>query len=264
MEERLFEEYRNLIYKESGIVLGPDKLYLLVNRIQKRLRELNLKNEKQYLEIIEIDATGEELVKLIDAISTNLTYFYREPQHYEIFRRILNQFKQEGRNDLKLWCAAASSGEEPYNIAMEASEVLDSRSQNFRLLATDICTKVLKKAINGVYQNQSVEKIPTAIRNKYLTKLNNTEWSINENIKNHVTFKKFNLVKFPYALKGNFDVIFCRNVMIYFDLQTREKVVNELYSQLRPGGYLFISLSESLLGMQTKFEKYEGSVFIKR
>ncbi len=266
MDKQTFEKLRDIIYKESGIVLPPQKLPLLTNRIQKRLRALKIKSETEYLQMIELDVSGEELVNLIDAISTNVTYFYREPDHFELYREILSGWGPKKKSAIKVWCAAASTGEEPYTLAFEASETLDLNRQKIRILSTDICSRVLKIALEGVYSPSSVEKMPPVIRNKYLEKLSidgQHHWKVKQSAMDLVLFRMFNLVQFPYKLKGPVDIIFCRNVMIYFDTPTRDKIIKEFSRLLAPGGYLFLSHSENLIGIDHDLIKVNPSVFKK-
>lgn len=265
MEQRVFERFRDIIYRESGIVLPPEKLPLLQNRIQKRLKALKIASEGEYLNIIEVDVSGEELIHLIDAISTNVTHFYREAGHFETLRTLLASWKNK-KNEVRIWCAAASSGEEPYTIAFEASEAIDQRNCSFKILATDICTKVLETAVEGVYTDKCVSTVPQAIKTKYMSKqVSNDEtfWKVKPEIASHLVFKKLNLVKFPYPLNGPIDIIFCRNVMIYFDKPTRTRIIAEFTRLLAPGGYLILSHSENLLGIENNLEKMGASVFQK-
>lgn len=266
MEPAIFERFRAIIYKESGIVLPPQKLPLLSNRIQKRLRELKVQSEAEYLDIIEIDASGEELINLIDAISTNVTYFYREPEHFKLYRKILSEWKESKKQSVTVWCAAASTGEEPYTLAFEGSEVINIKSIPLRIVATDICTKVLKHAQRGQYKERDCEKIPSDIMRKYMNSIElkgEKYLQINTSIKEIIKFRSFNLVKFPYPIKGPLDIIFCRNVMIYFDTPTRAKIVKEFERILAPGGYLFLSHSENLIGINHTLSKISPSVFKK-
>jgi chemotaxis protein methyltransferase CheR len=266
MELHVFEKFRSIVYRESGIVLTVEKLPLLSSRIQKRLTALGLKSDSEYLSIIELDVAGEELVNLIDVISTNVTHFYREATHFEKYRDVLKEIASIDNKPIKIWCAAASSGEEPYTLAFEAQEVLAPLHVDYRILATDICTKVLHHAIEAVYDENTVSKIPAPIRHKYLNLITSHKgvfYRISENISKHLLFKKLNLVAFPYPLQGQLDVIFCRNVMIYFDTATRAQIVAEFWRLLKPGGYLFLSHSENLLGIDHKFSKGTSSVFRK-
>lgn len=265
MEQAVFEKFRKIVYAESGIVLSQEKLALLAGRIQKRLRALGLGTESEYLQIIETDASGEELQQLIDVVSTNVTYFYREPNHFVMLREIVANMAKAGKRELKVWCAAASSGEEPYTIAFEVLESLTPPLSGFRMLATDICTKVLNKATSGIYPEKALEKVPENIRGKYMREVGDDEgsWQVRDHVAKMILFKKLNLVQHPYPVKGPFDIIFCRNVMIYFDLKTRTEIVGEMQGLLAQGGYLFLSNSENLLGIEHRFAKLGASVFRK-
>lgn len=265
MDNGTFETFRQIIYRKSGIVLTPQKLPLLSNRIQKRLTQLGIEEEAEYLKVIELDGSGDELNALIDAISTNVTSFYREEAHFLAYRELLRDWHEGGQQEFRVWCAAASSGEEPYTLAFEAEEALQG-AYDYKILATDICTKVLKRAVQGIYSLPATEKIPCAIREAYteLVMHNGEEWrTIHPTIRRRILFKKMNLVEFPYPLKGPFDVIFCRNVMIYFDTPTRARIVQEFSRLLRSGGYLFLSHSENLLGFDHGLEKIGSSVYLK-
>jgi chemotaxis protein methyltransferase CheR len=269
MDTQTFARFRDLIYERCGIVLSNEKQALLSSRIQKRLRAKGLASEKQYLEIIEIDASGEELIQLIDAISTNTTYFWREAEHFALFERILNDWKAEGKTHYRIWCAASSYGQEPYTLAMKVHQVLGASQFDARILATDISTKALKRASDGVYADEDIKKLPTQLRDKYFKQTESDDdalfshWAVNKTVRELVLFKRLNLIEFPYPLKGPLDVIFCRNVMIYFDLSTRQKIIDEMTRLLAPGGFLFLSLSESLLGIVHSLERAGLSIFRK-
>lgn len=266
MDPQVFERFRAIIYKESGIVIAPEKLPLLSNRINKRLSQLGIKSEKDYLHIIETQLDGEELVQLIDVVSTNVTHFYREPGHFPVYQEFLSSLARTSQRTIKVWCAAASSGEEPYTLAFEAESALRNTNCDYRILGTDICTKVLNVAIQRTYSDGSVQSIPADIRSKHLVPniINGDRvWVVSEEISKHLLFKRMNLVSYPYPVQGPIDVIFCRNVMIYFDTATRAKIVKEFWRILRPGGLLFLSHSENLLGVDHGYEKVSGSIFRK-
>jgi chemotaxis protein methyltransferase CheR len=266
MDQKTFEAFQALIYRESGIVLAQNKISLLSNRIQKRLRTLGVGDEAEYLKVVETDFSGAELTELLDAISTNVTYFYREEKHFEILDRIFTDWKKEGKSSVTVWCAAASSGEEPYTITFEALKHLDMKRCAYRFLGTDICTEVLHRAVHGVYRAKDIEAVPNDRKQAYFQPVvinDAPHWQVKKEVRDLLTFKRLNLVQFPYPLKGPFDVIFCRNVMIYFDVVTREKIVKEFFRLMRSGGYLFISHSESLLGFEHGLEKVDNSVYKK-
>lgn len=252
MERETFDRLRSLIYDASGISLGPDKLQLLQNRINKRLRALKLRSPDEYLRIIEVDVEGHELVELLNVISTNVTYFWREEKHFLFLRDMLRSWFREGKRELRMWCAASSSGEEPYTMAMIAEEEWGGQGKK-RTLATDISIPILQKAAAARYGVDQVARLPAELREKYFVTTYDDEgeaWcSVVPEIREQVVFKRLNLAKFPIPLKGPIDVIFCRNVMIYFDLAVRQQLINEFVRLLNPGGYLILSHSENLLGI---------------
>ncbi|MBX7136913.1 MAG: chemotaxis protein CheR [Oligoflexia bacterium] len=269
MEPEVFERFRRIIYDKSGIVLSEEKRSLLASRIQKRLRAKQLDSEAQYLEIVESDLSGEELVGLIDAISTNTTYFWREPAHFEALGEILAEYKAMGKSKLRIWCAASSTGQEPYILAMEVLEHFSGAKVDARILATDVSTKVLKIAQQGLYSDEEVSKLPADKLKRFFMHPSDPQaqakhqWQVSPELQQLVLFKQLNLVVHPYPLKGPIDIIFCRNVLIYFDIPTRQGVIDECYRLLPTGGYMFLSLSESLLGIEHRFEKVSTSVYQK-
>lgn len=260
MEQRVFESFRDLIYRESGITLKQEKIQLLSARIQKRIYDLQLGSAEAYFDLIESDLSGNELVLLLDSVSTNLTFFFREEDHFRFLNEQIQRWNNERRSRIRLWCAAASSGQEPYTIAICLAEHLNSQQTNCRLLATDLCTKVLEQAVVGEYPQQEVSKVPSELAKKYFKKQNNN-YVVSQTLKDFVTFQKLNLVHIPYPMKGPIDIIFCRNVMIYFDLAVRQKIITEMARLIPSGGYLILSHSESLMGLDVPFKRVENSIF---
>ena len=256
---------RGIVERESGISIGEDKLELLRNRIRKRLRALGVSSEREYLDILETDLDGRELVHLLDVVSTNHTFFYREPEHFRIFRELMVRLRTERTTEIRIWCAASSSGEEPYTLAMICDEVLAGSAVGAKILATDISTSVLAKAVRGVYREDQLAKLPQALRTPYFHPLHDEDenWEVVPSIKKMVIFKKLNLSKFPFPLTGPLDIIFCRNVMIYFDLELRGRIIRECERLLAPGGHLFLSHSENLLGVQHHLKGLEVGVYCK-
>jgi chemotaxis protein methyltransferase CheR len=265
MEESIYQKLRTIIHGHSGIALSNDKKYLLQNRLQKRLRALQLGSEREYLELIESDLEGPELIELIDAISTNTTHFFREAEHFALLDEIFETYRAERRNQVKLWCAAASSGEEPYTLAISAHEHLDLKTTKFRMLATDICTKVLARAAQAEYRAEQIQKVPVSLRAKYFlpSAVDPHMVQVQPALRQLITFKILNLARFPFPLQGPLDVIFCRNVMIYFDRDLRQKIITEFERLLSPGGFLFLSHAENLLGIAHSLQRYNISVFRK-
>lgn len=267
MDTQIFNRFCSLIYRSSGISLGAEKQQLLEGRIQKRLAQLSLATPGEYLKIVETDLSGNELVVLLDAISTNTTYFYRESKHFDILADVLASYRKENRAQVKIWCAASSTGEEPYTLGMLCQENLDLKSQSAAVLATDISMRALQRACEGSYSESAVLKLPQKLRQRYFQEKTKGGVKICEvapDTRKLVLYKRLNLAQFPYPLRGPLDIIFCRNVMIYFDLAVRQGVINEFSRLLRPGGLLFLSHSENLLGVTHSLGRYDASVFQKR
>jgi len=265
MNRHTFDNFRRLVYEKSGINLGEKKEALVCARVGKRMRALGINDYKKYLEYLSEDESGREIVELLDAISTNVTYFFRENQHFELLRSLVREWADEGRQRLRIWSAACSTGEEPYSIAMILRESLNGFS-DAKILATDISTKVLEQALSGVYEKKHVEKIPRHLLSKYFVKKRAETgefYHVKKDLRQMVTFGRLNLSVQPFPLRGPLDVIFCRNVMIYFDNNVRKRVLENMYSLLRPGGYLMVGHAESLTGLVSDFKRVESSVYTK-
>ncbi|MBI5267487.1 MAG: protein-glutamate O-methyltransferase CheR [candidate division Zixibacteria bacterium] len=264
MSTSVFERFRDLIYDNSGIVLAENKRPLVKARIQKRMRALRLLEYNEYLTQVMSDRTGGELQHLLDAISTNVTSFYRERHHFDFMGPMLGNWLSQGMSRLRIWSAACSTGEEPYTIAMEVLEALGQRSVDVKILATDLAAKVLRECQEGEYPSARVEPVPSIMRNKYLIRSgdrHHATYTVSKELRRLVFVRQFNLVKFPYAVKGPMDLVFCRNVMIYFDRDTRCEIVKEFRRILRPGGYLFVGHSESLTGLGGGFTVVRPSIY---
>lgn len=265
MKRAVFERYRSIIHQESGIFLSEDKMALLVNRIRKRCMQLGVSGEEEYLEIIETDFGSGEITELIDAISTNVTAFYRESEHFELLTRKFREWSLARRPKIRIWSAACSSGEEPYTIAMCASEALSPGTTALQLLATDICTKVLARAREGKFQRKQAAQLPKQYVKKYFSTDSHDEdvLTIRPSVQDLVKFRQHNLSRFPYQLSGSIDFIFCRNVMIYFDNGLRQKIVGEFERLLSPGGYLCVGHSESLFGLKHRLQMVQPAVYMR-
>lgn len=263
MEQRVFERLREIVHRESGISLNDEKRSLLSNRIAKRIRTLGLKSEKEYLNVIESNLDSQELREFINVISTNTTSFFREKAHFEFFRQQLAQVREERWPNLRIWCAASSSGEEPYTIAMCVNEEIDFGVTKVRIAASDICTKVLRHAMRGEYCAETVQAIPAEMRAKYLDKIGTDTYRVCSELRSMIEYREFNLSKFPYKLSGPLDFIFCRNVMIYFDLNLRRQIIAEFSRLLGKQRHLIIGHSENLLGVNHALESVQPGVYIK-
>lgn len=250
-----FQKLRDYIYEHSGIYIADTKKYLIENRLARILHDKNLSSFEEYLKVIKFCKNGNELAKLFNAVTTNETYFFREIEQLNVFNEDLlpNILKQKkGMESVKIWSAACSSGEEPYSIAMMLLDRNLSKMQ-YEIYASDICESVLASAKTGVYSSYSVRNIPQPYLHKYFN-MNDQLFNLNPNVKKSVKFKKLNLIdeKNVKLIRG-MDIIFCRNVLIYFDAKAKQKVVSHLYNALNPGGYLLIGSSESLHSVTRAF-----------
>jgi chemotaxis protein methyltransferase CheR len=239
-----------LVYEKSGITLHEGKRELVTARLQKRLRHLGLSSFQDYLARLHKDPTGEELTLLLDAIATNHTSFFREAQHFTYLRdQVLPGLAGKAHGaGLEAWCAASSTGEEPVTIAIT---LLEAGIDRFRLLASDISTKALAAARQATYKLDRVERIPQPLLRKYFQRGLGEQAGlarVASDIRRLIEYRALNLIAMA-RLDRVFDVIFCRNVMIYFDRAVQQRVVAMLEQHLAPGGYLFISHSESLNGV---------------
>jgi chemotaxis protein methyltransferase CheR len=238
-----------LVYERSGISLHSGKRALVLARLQKRLRRGGFTSFKAYLEHVERDRSGAEITTLLDAIATNHTSFFREPQHFDFLRKtVLPAFA--GGKAFKVWSAACSSGEEAVTIAITVLDAQDATPSSVRLLATDLSTKALATASAGVYKMERVTSIPMDILRRHFQKGLGEQAGtarVAPHVRKLIEYRQLNFLDIT-DLNERFDVIFCRNVMIYFDREMQQRVVSLLERHLVPGGYIFISHSESLNG----------------
>lgn len=266
MNRRTFDRFRALVYEKSGISLGDQKEALVSARVGKRMRALSIVDFDEYFEYVVRDESGQELVQLIDAISTNVTSFYRESQHFELLGSLLNQWQAAGQRRFRIWCAASSTGEEPYTIAITVAESLNGSGMDVKVLATDISTRVLAKCQQGIYDAQKVDSVPPALRERYFDRIQEdrqTHYRVKDKLRNLVLFRRLNLATPPFPMRGPMDVVFCRNVMIYFDNQVRHRLLDEVHRLLKPGGYLMVGHAESLTGLVSTFRTVRPSVYVK-
>jgi chemotaxis protein methyltransferase CheR len=221
--------------------------------LQKILRKESFKNFKDYYDALVNDSSGVALSELANNISTNYTYFYRENEHFDFFvdtalKEILKKKVAQKSNDIRLWSAGCSSGEEPYTLMMMMMQKMGDMYSKFDagILATDISLKALTLAKEGVYEKDKLKRLPEGYSSKYFEKLDEGTFKIKNIVKKEVTFRRFNLMNDIFPFKKQFDAIFCRNVMIYFDNDTRATLVRKFYDFLEDGGYLFIGHSETI------------------
>ncbi len=265
-----FTRLRDLIYQRFGINLTEQKRSLLVGRLQKLMRQLNLPTFSAYFDYLDNDKTEAGLSELVDLISTNHTYFNREKDHFDYFSQtalpaVIDKLKQQNRKDLRIWCAGCSSGEEPYTLLMLMMEYLgaDYSSWDAGILATDISDRALTVARRGTYATDRVMQLPELLRRKYFIAAGQGEMAVVDKIKSEATFRRFNLMNETFPFKKPFQMIFCRNVMIYFDQTTREALVSRYHQHTEPGGYLFIGHSETLGRSQTLYRYLKPALYQK-
>lgn len=265
-----FGDLRNLIQKRFGINLTDQKRSLLVGRLQKLMRKLSLSTFSQYYQYLTEDKTEQALGELVDLISTNHTYFNRENDHFEYFFKtalptVIEKLKKQNRKDLRIWCAGCSSGEEPYTLLMLMQEYLGSEysSWDAGILATDISDRALSIARAATYSVDRVEQLPENLRRKYFNPAGAGEMTVVDKIKKEATFRRFNLMNTSFPFKKPFQMIFCRNVMIYFDQPTRDALVGRYHQHTEAGGYLFIGHSETLGRSQTRYQYLQPALYRK-
>lgn len=267
MDKKTFEKFRKIVYEKSGISLGERKEALVAARVGKRMRVLEIDDYATYLRRVMNDETGAEVVHLLDAISTNVTSFFREENHFEFLEDVILHWLAKGQNRFRLWSAACSTGEEPFTLAMTLMECFNGHKIDLKILATDISTRALDKCREATYDKEKLKKIPPLLRDRYFDAHKNEEgitYGLKAAIKNTVVFKRLNLSRPPFPMHGPFDVIFCRNVMIYFDNYVRGNLLADMYRLLRPGGYLMVGHAESLTGMVSDFRTVRPSIYIKQ
>ena len=265
-----FKRFAEFITRELGIKMSEQKIPMLQSRLHRRLRALGLPSVEAYQKYLFDSGEAEhELADFIDAVTTNKTDFLREPHHFEfLVGKVLPPFSSETpARGFKLWCAGCSTGEEPYTLCMYLNEYADThRGFDYSLFATDISTQVLHAAQHAVYDEKKIEPIPMPWRKKYLLRSRDPAKQAVRfvpELRSHVRFARLNFMDSDYGVKEMFDVIFFRNVMIYFDRPTQEAVVGKLCRQLRPGGYFFTGHSESLLGLNVPLRMVSSAVYRK-
>ncbi len=265
-----FKQISEFITTHYGIKLPDFKKTMVEGRLQKRLRKTGIPSFSAYIDLVFSKHGKEELLEMIDAISTNKTDFYRESSHFDFLTgTLLPKFtKEHAGQKLKIWSAAASSGEEIYTIAMVMEEYNSTINGaiNYSILGTDISVEKLKTAISAIYPEDRIKDIPVLIRDKYLMKSKDSSRKVVRfipSIRSKAQFKRLNLMDNRYDVDDDYDIVFCRNVLIYFDKDLQERVINKLCEKLKPGGYFFLGHSESIIGKKVPLKQIEPTVYQK-
>lgn len=256
-----FERVRKLIYQHAGISLSPIKKDMVYSRLARRLRALSKSSFNDYLDALERNG-GDEWERFVNSLTTNLTSFFREPHHFPIFADHLR--KIGNKRPIKIWCSAASTGEEPYSIAMTVMETLGTDVSHVTIAASDLDTNVLATAQKGVYPIERLDKLsPERLRRFFLKGTGSQEGfaAIRPEVKRLVEFKRINLLDGSYPVKGPLDVLFCRNVMIYFDKPTQYKILSRFAPMMQSDGLLFAGHSESFLHAADLFKSLGKTVY---
>ncbi|MCX6934623.1 MAG: protein-glutamate O-methyltransferase CheR [Verrucomicrobia bacterium] len=269
---RTYRTVADLLYKHSRIYLGNDKQALLTHRLRHRLPQLGLKSYNQYCALLLSRDGMDEIEHLVDFLSTNHTFFFREPEAFsflttrilpELIPQLLSSF-----SPLRIWSAAASSGEEPYTIALALTEALRAFPLlDWKVTASDISHRMLARAQKGIYSMKSVNPVPLDLLRRHFQKgigIHAGNFRVKAALRQRVLFEHINLFQFPYPFAHEQHVIFCRNVMIYFDQPSRAVLVDKLVQNLTPGGYLILGLSESLFGLHHNLESIQQGVYRRR
>lgn len=261
LQDADFRRVQKLIYDHCGIVLGPQKREMATRRLARRLKALNIPTYKEYLNYVK-DAPGVEFQAFCNALTTNLTAFYREPHHFTVLARYLQEHKTTAR--FRIWCAAASTGEEPYSIAMTACKASRSMHPPVDILATDIDTEVLKTAALGVYAEERIEALELPERRRFFLRGqgdNVGKVRVRPELQSLIQFKQKNLLDNDYKVQPGLDIVFLRNVMIYFDRAGQRHIVERMHRLLKPDGLLIVGHSENLFHAQDLFHSLGQTVY---
>jgi len=266
LTDKEFSWIVSYVHGKYGINLSQKRV-LIAGRLENYLLKNGYQSYSEYIAKVEQDPAGEEATNMINVLTTNHTFFMREPVHFEYMQKVaLPWIKQSAaaKKDARVWSAAASTGEEPYVVAMILKEFFGmDPGWNTQVLATDLSTRVLKHAIEGKYLAEQIAPLPDKWKRKYFTRVSNEEYQVKAELRKELVFRQFNLMD-DIKFKGLFHIVFLRNVMIYFDEDTKTKLLNRIYSHMEQGGFLFIGTTESIDKVATPFKYVQPSIYMKR
>jgi len=268
LTDKEFERLSQFIMMEYGIKLPPVKKVMLQSRLQKRLRKLQIATFKEYIDFVfSEEGQKNEVVHMVDVVSTNKTDFFREPVHFEFLLSdgLPALLKNDKHKNIKIWSAGCSSGEEPYTIAITMEEhKTDNPGFNYQIFATDVSTQILQHAVDAIYKEEKVQIIPKTLLHKYfLRSKDRTQKKVRvvQSLRQRVQFARLNFMERSYGVNEMYDIIFCRNVLIYFDRENQEKIINKLCNNLVPGGYFFLGHSESITNLDVPLQSIKPTIF---
>lgn len=267
MKRVTLDRFRTIVYGEAGISLSPAKDALVQARVGRRLRALGIDSYEEYLDHLEADTSGEEIVSLLDAVCTNVTSFFREPAHFEFVASAMQEWLAAGQTRFRMWSAACSTGEEPYSLAMTVREASAGYSPDVKILATDLSTTALRGCMSGVYAERRMEGVPEEMRRRYFQKEATgagPTYRVRDDLREMALVRRVNLADPPFPIRGPLDIVMCRNVMIYFDDPVRRRLLAEIHRVLKPGGYLMVGHAESLAGMVGSLKHVAPGVYTRR
>lgn len=262
MNEREFdfkdEDFKNvvqLVAERTGIVLADNKKNMVYGRLARRLRELKINKFSDYLDHLQSNNGQDEIVNFVNAITTNLTSFFREKHHFDHLKYHLEGLKQKGEKRIRIWSAASSSGQEPYSIAMVVLDVFgENSSTDIKILATDIDTNMLSKCKTGIYDDNHLEGIPSEYAKKFVVRTKGQNGGeMSKSLKKLLTFNQLNLLE-NWPMKGLFDIVFCRNVVIYFSRETQKILFDRMANVMKPDSIVYIGHSENLFKVSDRFQ----------
>jgi len=265
LHTRTLNTFKELVYSKSGIKLDDSKELILRAYVGKRMRALGMTDYDEYLRHVIQDESDQEIVHLLDATSTNVTSFFRESDHFQFLGDSVKEWLSLGKKRIRIWSAACSSGEEPYSIAMTVLEA-GGNVPDIKILATDISTRALEKARLGLYEAEKMGQIPEKLIKSYFERVSKSDtdfYKVKPGLRNMVVFRRLNLLVTPFPIQRPIDIIFCRNVMIYFDGSTRQRLLEEMYRLLKPYGYLVVGHAESLVDFMGGFKALRPSIYVK-
>lgn len=266
-----FHMIADFVYREFGIRFADQKKSLVEGRLSKVWKEGEYRSIRSYLDDVKNDQSGRKLQEMMNRLTTNHSYFFRENQLLTYFSQnggfqSLGFMPHQANPDIRIWSAGCSEGQEPYSIAITLLEYFGSNLKplNPLILATDISERALMKAVNGIYTKSEIdENVNKLFLNHYFDSIDRDRFQVKKPIRDMILFRRFNLNNEVYPFKNQFDIIYCRNVMIYFDSESKEKIISKFYRYVKPGGYLVIGCSESLNNLKHPFKQVAGSIYRK-